>query len=69
MEQEQLERQAERTDTGDRLLRLPQVLEIIPCSKAHWYDGMKQGKYPQPVKLGRKFVAWKESEIRALLEG
>ena len=34
------------------LLRLPQVLSIIPISKSAWWEGCRTGRYPKPVKLG-----------------
>jgi len=51
----------------DRLIRLPQVLEIIPVSKSAWWHGIKQGRYPKPVKLGARTTAWRESDVRAIV--
>lgn len=48
------------------LLRLPQVLEIIPVSRATWYAGVKAGLYPLQVKIGQRAVAWRRSDIEAL---
>jgi predicted DNA-binding transcriptional regulator AlpA len=52
----------------DRLLRLPEVLAKIPVSKSTWYSGVKDGRYPAPVRLGPRTVAWRESEIDALMQ-
>ncbi|MCX5827679.1 MAG: AlpA family phage regulatory protein [Deltaproteobacteria bacterium] len=41
---------------------------IFPVSKSRWYQGIRQGEYPQPVRLSRKCSAWKSSDIRALVE-
>lgn len=49
------------------LLRLPQVLEIIPVSKSTWWAGVKSGRYPKPIKLGPRTTAWQAEDIRALL--
>lgn len=59
------------------LLRLPQILgdakatppipAIIPISKSSWWNGVKAGKYPQPVKLGPRTTCWRRSEILALV--
>jgi prophage regulatory protein len=61
------------------LLRLPQIIgdrkaeppiaPLIPVSRATWYAGIKQGRYPAPVKLGERAVAWRAEEIRALIQG
>lgn len=37
---------------NESLLRLPQVLKIIPISKSAWWQGCKDGRYPKPIKLG-----------------
>jgi IS5 family transposase len=34
------------------LLRLPQVLALIPVSRSNWLAGVRAGRYPQPIKLG-----------------
>jgi len=50
-----------------RLLRLPEVLKIIPVSRSTWYLGVKKREYPAPVNIGRRAVAWRRHEIEALL--
>jgi predicted DNA-binding transcriptional regulator AlpA len=49
-------------------LRLPQVLEIIPICKSAWWTGCKEGRFPQPVKLGPRTTAWKAEDIAALVK-
>lgn len=49
------------------LWRLPTVLEHVPVSPSGWRAGVRAGKYPQPVKIGIRAVAWKASDIRALV--
>lgn len=44
------------------------LLPIIPVSKSTWWQGVKDGRFPQPVKLGPKTTAWRAEDIRALLE-
>lgn len=45
------------------------IIGIFPVSRSSWYEGIKAGKYPQPVNLGGgRSVAWKVEDIRALLE-
>jgi prophage regulatory protein len=50
------------TPTG-KLLRLPKVQELIPVSKSHFWDGVKTGRYPKPVKISPNISAWYENEI------
>jgi predicted DNA-binding transcriptional regulator AlpA len=47
-------------------LRLPQVLKRYPVSKSTWWKGIREGKYPKPVKLSERTSAWRESDIDAL---
>jgi len=46
---------------------LPSVLAVFPVGRTTWHNGIKSGKYPQPVKLGPRKVAWKAEDIRALI--
>lgn len=53
-------------ETG--FLRLPQVLELIPVSRATWWAGVKSGRFPAGVKLGPRSTAWRAEDIRKLIE-
>lgn len=52
-------------ETG--FLRLPQVLTVFPVSRSGWWQGVKDGKYPQPVKLSQRITAWRAEDIRELI--
>lgn len=54
--------------TRDRLIRLPEVLELIPVSRSAFYAGMKLGIYPSPKRIGKRTVAWREAEITNCIE-
>ncbi|MCE5263158.1 MAG: AlpA family phage regulatory protein [Deltaproteobacteria bacterium] len=49
-------------------LRLPQVLEIFPVSKSTWWKGIKEGRFPKPVKLSPRTSAWLRADIDALCD-
>lgn len=53
---------------ADNLLRRPSVEARTGLSRSTIYDWMKRGDFPQPVKLGARLVAWRESDITAWLE-
>ena len=55
------------TENDTTLLRLPQVLEIIPVSKSTWWKGCKEGRYPQPVHPRPRTAAWRKCDIDALV--
>ena len=50
-----------------RLLRLPQVLELIPVSKSTWWAGVKEGRFPQPLRMGNRCTVWRFLDIKALI--
>ncbi|NCO03584.1 MAG: AlpA family phage regulatory protein [Alphaproteobacteria bacterium] len=52
-------------ETG--FVRLPQVLKVFPVSKSTWWAGVKDGRYPKPVKLGPKMTAWRVEDIKELI--
>jgi predicted DNA-binding transcriptional regulator AlpA len=40
----------------------------LPVGKSTWWQGVKNGRFPKPVKLGPKTTAWRVEDIRALIE-
>lgn len=56
-------------DTG--FLRLSAILGPagpIPVSKSTWWEGVRSGRYPKPLKLGPRVTVWRVEDIRALIE-
>ncbi len=50
-------------------VRLPQVLAPlgpIPVSKSTWWEGVRTGRFPAPVKIGG-VTAWRVEDIHALI--
>jgi len=46
----------------------PPILPIIPVSKSTWWAGVKEGRFPQPTKLGPKITVWRVEDIRTLID-
>ena len=46
----------------------PPVPALLPVGRTTFLNRVKSGEYPQPVKLGPRSVAWRVSDIYALLE-
>ena len=40
----------------------------IPVSKSTWWQGIKDGRFPKPQKLGPRTTVWLAKNIRALFE-
>jgi prophage regulatory protein len=53
-------------ETG--FVRLPAVLSILPISKSTFYAGIREGRYPTPVKISERTSAWRVEDIRNLIE-
>jgi predicted DNA-binding transcriptional regulator AlpA len=53
-------------ETG--FVRLPLILKIFPIGRSTWWQGVKDGKYPKPVKLGQRTTAWKVEDIKDLID-
>jgi prophage regulatory protein len=51
-----------------RLMRLRQVLELVPVSPSAWWAGVKAGIYPRSIKLSPKVTCWRATDIRKLIE-
>jgi predicted DNA-binding transcriptional regulator AlpA len=47
---------------------VPPVPALIPVGRTTFLNRVKDGTYPQPVKLGDRSVAWRAQDIRALIE-
>lgn len=40
----------------------------IPVGRSTWWAGVKDGRFPKPVKLGPRTTVWRIEDIRALIE-
>lgn len=40
----------------------------IPVSPSTWWKGVKDGRFPAPIKLGEKTTVWREADINALID-
>ena len=62
-------------ETG--FLRMSQIIgdpktgtpALIPVKKSCWWEGVKSGRFPKPVKLGNgRARFWRVEDIRTLIE-
>lgn len=45
----------------------PPIPPIIPIKKSCWWEGVKSGRFPKPVKLGPRVTMWRVEDIKALI--
>lgn len=59
------------TQSGDLLatgyVRVSQILQLIPIGRSTWWRGVKEGRFPAPVKLGPRTTAWRVEDIREVM--
>ena len=48
---------------GERLLRLPEVMERVGLKRTAIYQRMREGRFPKSRSLGARCTIWLESEI------
>ena len=48
-----------------RLLRLPAVLERVGLRRSRLYELVAAGRFPAPVKLSNRAIAWPSDEVDA----
>lgn len=53
----------------DRLLRLPAVLDRTGLGRSTLYSLIKQGRFPSPIPLTERSVAWPETTVMAWVAG
>ena len=52
----------------DRTMRREEVLKICGLSRSILYDMVRDGSFPSPVRLGRRAVGGRETEVAEWLE-
>lgn len=40
----------------------------IPVSKSTWWEGVRSGRFPKPVKIGTRMTVWRVEDVLALIE-
>ncbi|MEO0328532.1 MAG: AlpA family phage regulatory protein [Pseudomonadota bacterium] len=46
----------------------PPIPPFIPVGKSCWWDGVKSGRFPAPLKLSARVTVWRAEDIRKLAE-
>ena len=50
-----------------RLLRINQVLALVPVGRSSWWEGCRTGRYPKPIKLGPRTTVWRAEDIAVFI--
>lgn len=49
-------------------LRIQTILQIFPIGKSTWWAGCRTGRFPKPIKIGKRTTVWKAEDIKSLVE-
>lgn len=57
-----------KNDITKRFIRVPEVLRRVGFGRTKLYELIRQGRFPEQVKIGPRTVAFVESEIDEWVE-
>jgi prophage regulatory protein len=53
--------------TFPKIVRRPEILELLQISRSNFYQKINNGLWPAPIQLGARAVAWLVAENEAVL--
>ncbi len=53
----------------DRLLNAKSVMEFTTYSRTELWRQVQSGRFPSPVKLGERRIAWRASDVAGFIDG
>jgi prophage regulatory protein len=66
-----MEPESMHSNTDDALVRIEKIIGpngIIPVSRTSWYEGIRIGIYPKPIRLGRRTSVWRMSDLMRVVQ-
>lgn len=52
----------------ERLLKDTECSKIVGVCRATWWNGVRDGFFPEPVRLTPRTTRWRQSDVYALFE-
>ena len=52
---------------SEGFVRLPVVIAVLGIGKTTFRRGIREGRFPKPVKIGPRSSAWRVEDIRATI--
>ena len=53
---------------NNRIIRLPEVINLTGMCKTNIYELIKKSKFPKQINLGARSVGWVESEVQEWIQ-
>ena len=54
-------------DTQITLMRIPQILKVMPVSKSKFWLMVQKGEFPKPIKIGRSSF-WTIEQVQSFIQ-
>ena len=54
-------------DTQITLMRIPQILKVMPVSKSKFWLMVQKGEFPKPIKIGRSSF-WTVEQAQSFIQ-
>lgn len=54
------------SNSGVTLMRIPQILEVMPVSKSKFWLMVQKGEFPKPIKIGRSSF-WTIEQVQTFI--
>lgn len=51
-----------------KLMRLPEVRNVVGLSKSEIYRQINFGTFPEPISIGARSVAWTEASVQEWIQ-
>ena len=52
----------------DELVSVKEIIAVLKIGHTKWWDGVRCGIYPRPIKLGNRCTRWTKSSIERLMQ-
>jgi prophage regulatory protein len=49
------------------LMRIPQILKVLPVSKSKFWLMVQKGEFPKPIKIGRSSF-WTTEQVQSFIK-
>ena len=54
-------------DADISLMRIPQILKVLPVSKSKFWLMVQKGEFPKPIKIGRSSF-WTTEQVQSFIK-
>jgi prophage regulatory protein len=57
-----------QSNREERFLRLPEVVRRVGISRSSVWLWVRQGRFPEPIRVGPRVTCWRQTEIDRWIE-